>query len=94
MNSVDLVLWLLASPILFVKWVLHLRRKWKFWRMAYMQRIVCRSCRGVISLLGMWKCGCGYTYQGHLLRECPVCGSLPSMARCFDCGVTTKLPEP
>jgi len=94
MNSVDLVLWVLASPILFVKWLFRLTRSWRFWRMAYAPRIVCGNCRETIWLLGVWKCGCGFTYRGHLLRECPVCGSLPRMVRCYDCGVTTKLPEP
>jgi len=95
MNSVDLVLWVLASPILFVKWLFRLRRRWKFWRMAYTPRILCRNCEATISLVGLWKCGgCQYTSKGHLLRECPVCGSLPRMVRCFACGVTTLLPEP
>jgi hypothetical protein len=92
---IDLLLWILASPVLFVKWLWSLRRRWKFWQMAYTPRIVCTSCRGTIWLVGQWQCtACAYTYQGHLLRECPVCGSLPRFARCFNCGVTTKLPEP
>ena len=95
MNSVDLVLWVLASPMLFVKWLFRLRRRWKFWRMAYTPRIVCGYCRETIWLLGLWKCrSCGFSYRGHVLRECPVCASLPRMVRCFACGVTTLLPEP
>ena len=95
MNSVDLVLWLLASPVLFVKWLLRLQQRWKFWRMAYTPRILCGNCGTTISLLGLWKCGgCQWTYRGHVLRECPVCGSLPRIVRCFACGVTTLLPEP
>jgi len=89
----DLLLWVLASPVLFIRWLFRLRRKWRFWRMAYTPRIVCGSCKATIWLLGVWRCGCGYTYRGHLLRECPVCGALPRMARCFNCGLTTKLPE-
>ena len=94
MNSLDAILWLLASPVLFVKWLMGARRWWRFWRMAYTPRIVCPNCRKTIWLVGLWRCGCGYTYPGHLLRACPVCGSLPRMVRCYDCGVTTKLPEP
>lgn len=90
----DLVLWVLASPILFVKCLVRLWRRWEFWRMAYTPRITCRSCRATIWLLGTWECTCGYTYRGHLLRECPVCGGLPRMVRCFSCRVTEKLPEP
>jgi hypothetical protein len=94
MNSLDLILWVLASPILFVQWLFRLRRTWEFWRMAYTTRIVCGNCGGNIWLIGLWRCGCAYTYRGHVLHRCPVCGSLPRMVRCFACGVTTKLPDP
>jgi len=94
MNAVDVVLWILASPVLLVKWLFRVQRQWQFWVMAYTPRIACRSCQGIISLLGVWRCSCGHTYRGHLLRACPICGSLPRMVRCYDCGVTTKLPEP
>jgi hypothetical protein len=90
----EVLLWIVASPILLVKWLLRVRRRWKFWRMAYTPRIVCGSCRASIWLVGQWRCGCGYEYQGSLLMECPICRSLPRFARCFNCGVTTKLPEP
>jgi len=88
-----LVLWVLASPILFLIWVVRMVRRGRFWKVSYSTSIVCRNCRSAISLVGMWRCGCGYTYQGHLLRHCPICGSLPRMARCFGCNVTAKLPE-
>jgi hypothetical protein len=91
----DFILGVLASPILFVKWLLRLQRRWRFWHMAYTTGIICTSCRSRISLTGIWSCGtCRYTYRGHLMRACPICGSLPRMARCYECGVTTKLPEP
>ncbi len=91
---IDLVLWLIASPILFVRALYRLWGRWKFWRMAYTLRIVCRNCRGTIWLVGQWRCACGFEYRGHLLRACSVCGALPRMVRCYACGVTTKLPEP
>jgi hypothetical protein len=40
------------------------------------------------------EAACGFTYRGHLLRVCPICFSLPAMVRCYDCGLTTKLPDP
>jgi len=52
------------------------------------------NCGETVSLVGLWRCGCGYTYKGHLLRVCPVCKGLPRMVRCFSCGITVKLPEP
>ena len=66
MNSVDLVLWVLASPILFVKWLLRLRRSWQFWRMAYTPRIVCRNCGATISLVGLWEVQLRIQLQGPL----------------------------
>ncbi len=91
---IDAVLWLLASPIYAVKLYFGLVRRWRFWKISYRPSIVCRSCGANVSLVGLWRCGCGYTYRGHVLRFCPVCGSLPRMVRCFQCGVTRKLPEP
>ena len=90
---VDLILWLLASPVYFVRWLVWLTRRWRFFRIAYAPSLICRNCGETIWLVGIWRCGCGYTYKGHVLRECPVCGSLPRMARCYGCGVTEKLPE-
>jgi hypothetical protein len=74
---VDLALWVLASPILLVKGVVQCWHRYHSWRTAYTVRIVCRSCGQEISFVGMWRCACGYTYRGHLLRHCPVCGALP-----------------
>ena len=91
---VDLALWILASPILLVKRIFRLRNQWRFYRMSYTPRIACRNCQATISLVGLWRCGCGFTYSGHLLRFCPVCDALPRMVRCFNCGVTARLPEP
>ena len=90
---VDLILWLLASPVYFVRRLVWMTRRWRFLRIAYAPSLVCRNCGQKISLVGIWRCGCGYAYKGHVLRECPVCGSLPRMARCYGCGVTEKLPE-
>ena len=87
-------LWALASPVLFVRGVLRLVKRQRFWSVAYRSTIPCPTCGAVISLLGMWECRCGYTYRGHVLRECPVCHSLPRMVRCFVCDTTETLPEP
>jgi hypothetical protein len=90
----DLVLVVLASPVLMVEWLVRAIRRWRFSRLSYTPRIICRNCGEAISLVGIWRCGCGYTYRGHLLRKCLVCRSLPRMVRCHQCGVTEKLPEP
>ena len=84
---------LLASPILLVKFIMRIVRSVEFWSAAYRHEIPCRNCSKAISLVGIWRCKCGYTYKGHLLRACPVCDAVPRMARCFHCGTTEKLPE-
>lgn len=88
------LLWTVASPVYLLRWGFSLPRRWRFWRTAYRPSIICRNCRATISLVGLWHCACGYSFRGHLVRECPVCGSLPRMVRCYSCGLTEKLPEP
>jgi hypothetical protein len=90
----DLLLMLLASPILALRGILTLCHNFEYWLTAYRTKISCPNCGTSISLLGLWKCGCGYTYRGHVLRSCPVCHLMPAMVRCTGCGVTAKLPEP
>ncbi len=90
----ELLLWMLASPVLLLKWIVQLAMRWRFWRVAYTTQLTCSNCQAAVSLVGLWRCHCGFTYRGHLLRVCPVCGSLPGMVRCYRCGVTQKLPEP
>jgi hypothetical protein len=85
--------WLLVSPVLLIRFLVRSFRFGGFWVMSYRHEIICRNCGAAISLVGIWRCRCGYTYKGHLLRPCPVCDALPRMARCFRCGVTEKLPE-
>ncbi len=88
----DGILFILASPVLFVKAVRRAGERYRFFRLAMAPAIVC-ECGAEVSLVGVWKCSCNYTYHGHLLRMCPVCGTIPVVVRCYGCGVTTKLPE-
>ena len=89
---VDVALFILASPVLLFLAARRGRERWKFFHLAMQPEIVC-ECGSMVSLVGLWKCSCGFTYQGHLLRRCPVCFSVPCVIRCYRCGVTTKLPE-
>jgi hypothetical protein len=91
--AVELFWWLLASPILLLRSIIRMVGRLKFWRMAYTAEIRCGNCGAKIALVGIFKCSCHFTYRGHLLRECPICGSVPRMVRCFNCGVTERLPE-
>lgn len=96
MNRVAFMIirFVVASPILLARFILRAFLWADFWAMAYRHEILCRNCSRAISLVGIWKCKCGFTYKGHLLRSCPVCDSVPRMVRCFRCGITEKLPEP
>jgi len=91
---IDLVLFVLASPILSIKAIRRGWRRYRFYRVAYSGSLPCPNCKETISLLGMWRCSCSYVYTGHLMRACPICHTLPRMARCFSCGNTLLLPMP
>jgi hypothetical protein len=89
----SVILAVLVSPVLLV------RAAWRAWnhlhflRAAQAPAVTC-ECGRPVSLVGIWRCSCGFTYRGHLLRVCPVCGRLPQVVRCYGCGITIKLPEP
>jgi hypothetical protein len=91
-TPIDAALFVLASPILFVQALGRARERYRFFRLATEAQLIC-ECGAAISLVGMWRCACGFVYRGHLLRMCQVCGSIPCVVRCYRCGVTTKLPE-
>src|SRR5690348_8727403 len=88
----DFILLVLASPVLLGRFLFRAWKHCEFLRMAAAPSVVC-ECGRRVSLVGIWRCSCGFTYRGHLLRVCPVCASLPRVVRCYGCGVTTKLPE-
>lgn len=89
---VRLALYALASPVYAYRFARHVEERWRFMRLAVAPGMLC-ECGVWLSLVGLWKCSCGFTFRGHLLRRCPVCGTVPCVIRCFRCGVTTKLPE-
>jgi len=84
----DLLLFILASPFLLIEGMLGMWRRLRVWRLTLAPTIRCRTCHYEIVLFGFWRCRCGFTYQGHLLRYCPVCGSWPVLVRCARCGAT------
>lgn len=89
----DVALLLLASPVYGAIALRRAVRHYHFLRIAFASSFTC-ECGEELSLVGMWRCSCRFTYRGHLLWVCPVCGALPCVIRCYRCGVTTKLPEP
>ena len=94
MKTLDLALFFLASPVLLVRALVRGTRRVRFWHTSSITSRVCRSCGAGVSLVGLWRCQCGFTYEGHVLQLCPVCGSTPRMLCCFECGVTESLPRP
>jgi hypothetical protein len=96
MNGKDALLfirWVLALPFNLFGAILRLRNHIQFLRLAAATQIFC-ECGSPISLVGLWRCSCSFTYRGHLLRTCPLCLKIPKICRCYACGLTTKLPEP
>ena len=87
----DVILWLLASPIIAVVGIVRAVRAARTLRLAMRPEFPCRTCGNRIALVGMWRCACGFCYQGHLLRYCPVCKTLPQVARCYQCNATEKV---
>ena len=91
-NWFDWLLLVLASPILLFQAVRRALERYRFFELAMQPEMPC-ECGATISLVGLWRCSCTFTYRGHLLRKCPVCQTVPWVVRCYRCGVTTKLPE-
>jgi len=89
---VRLTLWILAIPIFLIVVLRRTLRRSRFLRLTMRLAITC-ECGTEVSLVGFWKCSCGFTYKGHLVRACPVCETVPCVIRCYACGVTTKLAE-
>lgn len=89
---IDWALFVIASPVLLFQAARRGLERYRFVRLAMQAEILC-ECGVPISLVGLWRCSCGFTYRGHLLRQCPVCDTIPCVVRCYRCGVTTKLPE-
>lgn len=89
---IDAGLFLLASPVLLLRALVRAYRQYMLLRVAMEPSLWC-ACGAEVSLVGLWRCSCNFTYQGHLLRLCPVCGTIPKVVRCYRCGVTTMLPE-
>ncbi len=89
----ELALFLLASPVMLCLAVRRGLKQLRFFAVASRSQIFC-ECGAVVALVGLWKCSCAFTYRGHLVTVCPVCGSVPKVVRCYQCGVTRRLPDP
>jgi len=67
--AIDLMLWILASPVYATLAVRRVFRNYRFLRVASVSRIRCR-CGADISLVGVWRCSCSHWVDaGHLLQS-------------------------
>lgn len=82
------VLWtcaLLFLPILVtVDVVGAVRRSRQRRAVLSMEVALCPAGHEVV-LTGLWKCGCGMSYDGHAFESCPHCGEVPHAVQCV-CG--------
>lgn len=90
-TEIRLVIFILALPTYVVVYAVKLVLI--VWRARYALStwVWCFHCDHEISLVGGWRCHCGYTYTGSVLRLCPVCHTRPVFVRCPGCGVTRKI---
>jgi hypothetical protein len=81
----------LAFPTVVIVAMVRLTRE--LWRSRYALRssMICRNCHGEIQLVRGWRCSCGFTYVGSVLRQCPACFARPVMVRCEHCALTWRI---
>jgi hypothetical protein len=83
--------YMLALPFLIIWGMIRIARYVRLLTLSVSPSIACIGCRSEVALLGIWRCRCGFTYKGHLMRPCPVCARVPRVVRCLNCSVTTQL---
>jgi hypothetical protein len=89
----EFIVFCFSAPFRLIRALRRAGEHLQFLRVATLAEIPC-ECGRPISLVGLWRCSCSFTYRGHLLTICPLCLRLPKVVRCYVCGITTKLPEP
>jgi hypothetical protein len=87
----SLLIRVLAFPVVVALGLLKAIRALRSARYAWASSLTCRHCGSSIALVRAWRCSCGFTYVGSVLRQCPVCSARPVMARCDQCGMTRKI---
>ena len=65
-RHVDLILFLLASPVLAIVGTARIIQRFSRLRIAAEPRTACRTCGEDIVLVGFWRCGCGFKCDGTL----------------------------
>jgi hypothetical protein len=83
--------YVLASPLLIIWVMVRMARYMRILARSVSPSVTCVNCRNEVSLVGVWQCGCGFAYSGHVLLPCPVCSRVPRVVRCLHCRVTTRL---
>lgn len=58
------------------------------YRQLSLETLRCRFCQNEISLLGAWKCECGFSRPGNYYGRCPKCLKHPHYIDCPACKFT------
>lgn len=83
--------YILALPFLIIRGLVRLDRYLRVLVLSVSPSIRCVSCHSEVTLLGIWRCQCGWTFKGHYMTPCPICDRVPRVVRCLRCSVTTRL---
>jgi len=83
--------YLFSLPFLCVWAIIRAVKYTRVLRLSVSPAVLCSNCHQPAPLVGIWRCQCGFTYRGHLLRPCPICGRVPRVVRCTNCGITIQL---
>jgi hypothetical protein len=79
-------------PVLASPWELGecIWKKYRQYKLTQTLSLDC-ECGEAVSLIGKFRCKCGFVYVGHILWKCPVCAAVPRIVRCYACGLTRIL---
>jgi len=89
--ALKLAAYILSLPFLVIWGITKAVRYLHLLQLAVTSSVDCSNCGNPVSLTGNWRCECGFTYSGHLMRPCPVCQRVPRIVRCYRCQATTLL---
>lgn len=88
-----LLWWLCRLPVHVVVWSHRgYRRLRGAWIVATRDSLPCPGCRHEVSLIGRFRCSCGFTYDGYGFAPCPICLDIPPYLPCSRCGVGVMNP--
>ena len=76
-KALDLALLVLASPVYTALALRRAMRQYRFLRVALVSALTC-ECGEELSLVGMWRCSCRFTYAGTYSGSARCAGPCPA----------------